>query len=131
MAMNLGLDQIQAQLEKLAKLPRAYRTALLPAVVVLVLAAYVWFLYLPAKRELEVARDQHLQLQRKLSEVGLGVLEHFIYDTAEMTCRLSGREGTFAFDLRGPSGSRAIEIVAHDHRYREPGLAQAPEPQSP
>jgi type IV pilus assembly protein PilO len=69
MAMNLGLDQIQAQLEKLAKLPRAYRTALLPAVVVLVLAAYVWFLYLPAKRELEVARDQHLQLQRKLSEV--------------------------------------------------------------
>jgi type IV pilus assembly protein PilO len=69
MAMNLGLDQIQGQLEKLAKLPKAYRTALLPAVVVLVLAAYVWFLYLPAKRELEIARDQQLQLQRKLSEV--------------------------------------------------------------
>ena len=69
MAMNLGLDQIQGQLEKLAKLPRAYRVAVLPTVVVLVLAAYVWFLFLPAKGELEIARDQHLQLQRKLSEV--------------------------------------------------------------
>jgi hypothetical protein len=60
-------------------------------------------------------------LQRKLAEVGLGVLEHFTYDTAEITSRISGREGVFNLDLRGPSGSRAVEIVAHDHRYRRPG----------
>lgn len=67
--MDLGLDQLSGALEKLAKLPKSYRTALLPAIVVLVGAVYVYFLYLPAKSNLEGIRDQQLQLQRKLAEV--------------------------------------------------------------
>jgi len=42
---------------------------MLPAIVVLVCTAYVYFLYLPASSTLEGIRDQQLQLQRKLAEV--------------------------------------------------------------
>jgi type IV pilus assembly protein PilO len=67
--MDLGLDSLQGQLEKLGKLPRPYRLALLPAIAVVVVAAYAYLLYMPARGELEMARQEHLQLQRKLSEV--------------------------------------------------------------
>jgi type IV pilus assembly protein PilO len=67
--MNMGLDELTGAFEKLAKLPRSYRTAMLPAIVVLVSALYVYFLYLPASSNLEGIRDQQLQVQRKLAEV--------------------------------------------------------------
>jgi type II secretory pathway component PulM len=67
--MDMGLDDLTGAFEKLAKLPRSYRTAMLPAIVVLVSAVYVYFLYLPASSNLEGIRDQQLQLQRKLAEV--------------------------------------------------------------
>lgn len=67
--MDLGLDQFQGQLEKLQKLPKAYRMALLPAIVVVVAAVYVYVLYMPAKAQLDGVREQQLQLQRKLAEV--------------------------------------------------------------
>jgi len=67
--MDLGLDELTGAFEKLAKLPKSYRTAMLPAIVVLVCAVYVYFLYLPASSNLEGIRDQQLQLQRKLAEV--------------------------------------------------------------
>lgn len=67
--MDFGLDELTGALEKVAKLPKSYRTALLPAIVVLVGAVYIYFLYLPAKSDLEGIQDQQLQLQRKLAEV--------------------------------------------------------------
>jgi type IV pilus assembly protein PilO len=67
--MDLSLDELTGAFEKLAKLPKSYRMAMLPAIVLLVCAVYVYFLYLPAKSNLEGIRDQQLQLQRKLSEV--------------------------------------------------------------
>ncbi len=67
--MDMGLDELTGVFEKLAKLPKSYRMALLPAIVVLVCAVYVYFLYLPATSTLEGIRDQQLQLQRKLTEV--------------------------------------------------------------
>ncbi len=67
--MDLGLDQFQGQLDRLNKLPRAYRMALMPAILVVIAALYVYFLYMPAKQELTAQREQHLQLQRKLAEV--------------------------------------------------------------
>jgi type IV pilus assembly protein PilO len=67
--MDLGLDQFQGQLDRLGKLPKSYRRALLPALALLVAAIYVYFMFLPARTELAAARDQQLQLQRKLSEV--------------------------------------------------------------
>lgn len=67
--MELGLEKYGAQLDKLAKLPRPARMALVPLVVVLVVAAYGYLFYLPASRELATAQEQSLQLQRKLAEV--------------------------------------------------------------
>ena len=67
--MDMGLDELTGAFEKLAKLPRSYRTAMLPAIAVLVGAVYIYFLYLPASSNLEGIRDQQLQLQRKLAEV--------------------------------------------------------------
>jgi type IV pilus assembly protein PilO len=67
--MDLGLDQVTGVFEKLGKLPKSHRTAILPVIAVLVGAVYVYFLYLPASRNLEGIRDQQLQLQRKLAEV--------------------------------------------------------------
>jgi type IV pilus assembly protein PilO len=67
--MDLGLDDLSGAFEKLAKLPKSYRMALLPAIAILVCAGYVYFLYLPVNSDLEGIRDQQLQLQRKLAEV--------------------------------------------------------------
>ena len=67
--MNLGLEKIQGGLEKLAKLPRPYRIALIPAVLAIVLALYGYVFYAPASSELEGLRAQQLELQRKLNEV--------------------------------------------------------------
>ena len=67
--MDLSLDELSGALEKVAKLPKSYRMAMLPAIVLLVCAVYVYFLYLPTNSNLEAIRDQQLQLQRKLSEV--------------------------------------------------------------
>jgi type IV pilus assembly protein PilO len=64
-----ALDKFQGQLDKLNKLPRAYRMAMMPAIVLIIAAAYVYFMYLPTKQQLTSASDQHLQLQRKLAEV--------------------------------------------------------------
>jgi type IV pilus assembly protein PilO len=67
--MDLGLDRFGAQLDKLGKVPRAYRLAMLPVIAVLVGAAYAYFLYLPKASELEKLRSEELQLQRRLNEV--------------------------------------------------------------
>ena len=67
--MDLGIDALTGAFEKVAKLPKSYRMAMLPIIVLLVCSVYVYFLYLPAKSTLEGIRDQQLQLQRKLSEV--------------------------------------------------------------
>jgi len=67
--MDLGLDKYQGQLEKLARLPRAARMALVPLVVILSIAVYGYFFYMPSNAELATLEDQGLQLQRKLAEV--------------------------------------------------------------
>jgi type IV pilus assembly protein PilO len=67
--MDLGLDKLQGSLDKLTKLPRHYRIALMPALVVIVCALYAWMLYMPARSELQNFHTQELELQRKLNEV--------------------------------------------------------------
>lgn len=67
--MDLSLDELSGAFEKLNKLPKSYRMAILPAIVLLVGAVYIYVFYLPASRTLDGIRDQQLQLQRKLSEV--------------------------------------------------------------
>ncbi len=67
--MELGLDKYQAQLDKLVKLPRAARLGIAPALCALVFGAYGYFLFMPARAERTAAREQQLQLQRRLAEV--------------------------------------------------------------
>ena len=67
--MDLGLERFSQQLERLAKVPRAYRLALLPVIAIVVGGLYTWLLYLPKAGELEGLRGQQLQLQRRLNEV--------------------------------------------------------------
>jgi type IV pilus assembly protein PilO len=67
--MDLGLDKYQAQLDKLGKLPRPVRIALFPIAFTLVMGVYGYAFYLPASEELTAKQEEHLQLQRKLSEV--------------------------------------------------------------
>ena len=67
--MDLGLDKLGPQLDKLAKVPRPYRLAMLPVIVAIVGGLYVWLFYLPTASQLEAQKAQQLQLQRRLSEV--------------------------------------------------------------
>jgi type IV pilus assembly protein PilO len=67
--MELGLEKFGPQLEKLAKVPRPYRLAMMPVLVALVGAIYAYGLYLPKASQLEGLRSQQLQLQRRLNEV--------------------------------------------------------------
>jgi type IV pilus assembly protein PilO len=67
--MDMGLDQFQGQLDKLAKLPRGARIGVAVGLMAMVAGAYVYFLYLPTAQKVDMANEQHLQLQRKLSEV--------------------------------------------------------------
>jgi type IV pilus assembly protein PilO len=67
--MDLGLDQVGTAVERFAKLPKPYRLAFGPVVAVLIVAAYVYLSFLPARAELETLRADALEHQRKLNEV--------------------------------------------------------------
>jgi type IV pilus assembly protein PilO len=69
MAVQLGLDQVQAQLERFAQLPKPYRMAALPVLLALVLGGYAYGFYLPARAQLVTVEHQEQDLQRKVSEV--------------------------------------------------------------
>jgi type IV pilus assembly protein PilO len=69
MALDLGLDRFQGQLDKFAKLPRAYRMATIPLVVILILGGYGYFFYRPAAAARSAAETQERDLERKVSEV--------------------------------------------------------------
>jgi type IV pilus assembly protein PilO len=68
-ALELGLDRIQAQLDKFAKLPRAYRMAAIPVIVALILGGYGYVFYKPAAAQRAAAEAQERDLERKVSEV--------------------------------------------------------------
>jgi type IV pilus assembly protein PilO len=67
--MDLGLDKLQGSLDKLTKLPRPYRMAIMPAIALIVFIFYGYTLYMPASKELTSFHSQELELQRKLNEV--------------------------------------------------------------
>jgi len=67
--MDLGMDDLQGQVEKLAKLPSHYRLALVVLIPLLVVTGYWWFLYRPASTEVDGFVKRQQNLQRKLNEV--------------------------------------------------------------
>jgi type IV pilus assembly protein PilO len=88
--LDLGLDKFQGSIDRFAKLPRGYRMALVPLVAVLVLGAYGWFGYRPARAEVERVQAQERDLERQVSEVRSIVanLAAFEAEIAEMEKRL-------------------------------------------
>lgn len=66
--MDLGLDRLDTALEKFVKLPKAYRLAMLPGIVVLVAGLYYFLLYGGTRQELVRLEGRQKQLQRKLNE---------------------------------------------------------------
>jgi type IV pilus assembly protein PilO len=67
--MNLKSEQLRANLEKFAKLPKAYRLAVFAAIAALLVGTYVYLLFLPARADLERQQAKQFELQRKLNEV--------------------------------------------------------------
>lgn len=67
--MELGLDNLQVYVEKLARLPKPYRMALVPAAAALVILVYGYFFFLPARQNLSRLHAQERQLTRQVSEV--------------------------------------------------------------
>jgi type IV pilus assembly protein PilO len=88
--MDLGMDRFQAQLDKFARLPRAYRMAAVPLVAALLLGGYAWLFFLPAREELKAARAKEHDVERKVSEVRAIVanLAAFEQEIADMEQRL-------------------------------------------
>jgi len=66
--MQLGLEKLQPHIDKLSKLPRSYRLAMLPVVVLLLAGLYWQLLYQPAREDLMRVGKQTLEVQRKLNE---------------------------------------------------------------
>ncbi len=67
--MNLGLDNLQGVLDKLAKLPSQYRLAILLVIPILIGVGYWQLIYADAAAELANLDGQQRNLQRKLNEV--------------------------------------------------------------
>lgn len=67
--MDLGLDQLQKNLEKFVRLPKSWRLGALGAFSVGVVGLYLWLFFAPASEHLAALRTQELELQRKLAEV--------------------------------------------------------------
>lgn len=90
MALELGLDRFQGLLDKFAKLPRAYRMATIPVIVLLIFAGYGYFFYQPAAVKRAAAEAQERDLERKVSEVRAIVsnLSAFENEIAELEKRL-------------------------------------------
>lgn len=66
--MDLGLDKLDPTLERFAKLPKAYRLAVVPAAVLVLGAVYYFLLFEPTRTQLDRLEAQRHQLTRKLNE---------------------------------------------------------------
>ncbi len=66
--VNAKLDEFQAQLDQLAKLPKPVRQAMAPVAGLLVLVAYLYLFLFPANAELDQLRSQARAKQIELSK---------------------------------------------------------------
>ena len=89
--MALDLDSLQGPMDRLLRLPYAYRVALIPLVVVLIVGVYVYFFYHPANAERDVLQARLETLQKKVSEVRAIVanLTAFERELTELEARLA------------------------------------------
>lgn len=107
--MDLRLDQLQAYSDKLAKLPKSYRTGILVGLGVLVVGLYAYSLYLPAHARLQTAESQELDLQRRLSEV-----RAVVNNMAAFEKELADMERELARALRRLPDSKELPVLLTD-----------------
>lgn len=107
--MELSLDQIQASAEKLARLPKAYRLAILAGAAVAVLGLYTSLFYAPAQGRLRVAENQERNLQRQLSEV-----RAVVTNMAAFEKELADMERELARALRRLPDSKELPVLLTD-----------------
>ena len=107
--MALDIDQFTQQFEKLTKLPKPVRMALVPAILVLVVGAYVYMSYLPGRTLMTQIEGQQQQLQRKLNEVRTvaGNLE-------KVEARIAELEAQFQVALRQLPDSKELPVLLTD-----------------
>ncbi|MCE9611918.1 MAG: hypothetical protein K8R23_17105 [Chthoniobacter sp.] len=67
-------------------------------------------------------------VKRGLSRISLEALRDFTYDSAHGDFRFHGREGALHLDLRGPGGSRRVELDFHDAPPRRGARVAAQRP---
>ncbi len=107
--MDLGLEKYQAQFDKLAKLPKAARMAMVPAIAILVVGLYGYLFFMPARAQLATAQENVLQLQRKLSEVrAVASNEQAIKDEIQLL------EKKLAVALRQLPDSKELPVLLTD-----------------
>lgn len=107
--MDLRLERFQGQAEKLTKLPRAQRLALLAGVALLIVGLYAYLLFLPARQRLQTVEAEELRLQRELSQVRAVVtnLDAFEREIADL-------ERQFAAALRRLPDSKELPVLLTD-----------------
>lgn len=109
MALELGLDQIGAQVAKLAKLPRLYRHAVCVALAAVVGGLYVYLLYMPAREELAAVRKQERELQRQVSEVQAMIANFSVFEE-----ELETLQRRFKHALRQLPDSKELPVLLTD-----------------
>ncbi len=67
--MNLRLDSVQGQIEKLSRLPRSQRIGVVVGLLVVILGGYGYFLFRPAQKQLASLQQREQKLQREVSEL--------------------------------------------------------------
>jgi type IV pilus assembly protein PilO len=107
--MELRLDQLQSQAEKIAKLPKSYRLGLLGGIAFAFVALYAYIFFLPAHQELSQAEAQELNLQRQLSEV-----RAVVTNMAQFEKELADLERHLARALRRLPDSKELPVLLTD-----------------
>jgi len=107
--MDLGLNQIQSQLERFAKLPKPYRMAAMPLLVILVLGIYTYWFFLPARDELGAVENQEREVQRKVSEV-----RSIVANLAAFEQELGDMEKKLTIALRTLPDSKELPVLLTD-----------------
>jgi len=109
MALDLGLDKFQEQLEKLMRLPRSYRIAMIPLSVVLIVGLYSYLFYMPARDLRRNLLGQEAQLQKQVGEV-----RAIVANLAAFEEEINALERQFKQALRQLPDSKELPVLLTD-----------------
>ena len=102
-------SEVQANLELVAKLPRAARMGILAGIVAILCGSYYFLVYATGHEDLQQMRARELELQRKLSEVRsvASNIDAFAEEIANLETKLEGI-------LRQLPNKKQLEVLLTD-----------------